>query len=75
MKHAGSGTRPSANRITLLRPGSEGSAPERHIFLQGLNSPLGMALIGDAFYVVDSDALLKFPYHPAIPKFASSRRS
>jgi glucose/arabinose dehydrogenase len=64
MKRAGSGARPSANRITLLRearPG--GNAPERHVFLQGLNSPIGMALIGDSFYVADSDALVRFTYH------------
>jgi glucose/arabinose dehydrogenase len=64
MKRAGSGSRPSANRITLLRDTrGDGSAPERHVFLQGLNSPIGMALVGDQFYVADSDALLRFPYH------------
>jgi glucose/arabinose dehydrogenase len=63
MKHAGSGSRPSANRITLLRDAhGDGSASERHIFLQGLNSPIGMALIGGKFYVADSDQLLSFPY-------------
>jgi glucose/arabinose dehydrogenase len=63
MKRAGSGAHPSANRITLLRDTrGDGTAVERHIFLQGLNSPIGMALIGDTFYVADSDALLRFPY-------------
>ncbi|GAC1673608.1 MAG: sorbosone dehydrogenase family protein [Steroidobacteraceae bacterium] len=63
MKRAGSGVRPSANRITLLRAGRGGDAPERHVFLQGLNSPIGMALIGERFYVADTDALLRFTYH------------
>jgi glucose/arabinose dehydrogenase len=64
MKSAGSGARPSANRIALLREApSGGTGPERHVFLQGLNSPIGMALIGDSFYVADSDALLRFTYH------------
>ncbi|HXA37002.1 MAG TPA: sorbosone dehydrogenase family protein [Steroidobacteraceae bacterium] len=64
MKHAGSGARPSANRITLLRDAHrDGTASERHVFLEGLNSPIGMALIGDGFYVADSDALLRFTYH------------
>lgn len=64
MKRAGSGAHPSANRITLLRDTrGDGSAVERHIFIQGLNSPIGMALIGDTFYVADSDAVLRFPYH------------
>jgi glucose/arabinose dehydrogenase len=62
MKRAGSGAKPSANRITLLRDIGDGTAPERHIFLQGLNSPIGMALIGQTFYVADSDAVLSFTY-------------
>ncbi len=63
MKRAGSGVRPSANQITLLRDSAgDGSHVERHVFLQGLNSPIGMALIGNNFYVADSDALLRFPY-------------
>ena len=63
MKHAGSGTDPSANRITLLRdPGGDGLHVERHVFLSGLNSPIGMALIGDRLYVADTDAVLSFPY-------------
>jgi glucose/arabinose dehydrogenase len=62
-KRAGSGAEPSANRITLLRDAAgDGQHVERHIFLQGLNSPIGMALVGDSFYVADSDALLKVPY-------------
>ena len=32
-------------------------------FSQGLNSPFGMALVGDTFYVADTDAVLSFPYH------------
>jgi glucose/arabinose dehydrogenase len=64
MRRAGSGARPSANRITLLRGlAADGSASERHVFLQGLNSPFGMALIGTDLYVADTDALLRFPYH------------
>jgi glucose/arabinose dehydrogenase len=64
MKRAGSGRAPSANRITLLRDaGRAATAPERHVFLQGLNSPIGMALVGDRIYVADTDALLSFPYH------------
>jgi glucose/arabinose dehydrogenase len=61
MKRAGSGAHPSANRITLLRDSGSG-AVERHVFLQGLNSPIGMALLGNTFYVADSDAVLAFPY-------------
>ncbi|MGV3742407.1 MAG: PQQ-dependent sugar dehydrogenase, partial [Burkholderiaceae bacterium] len=62
MKAAGAGV-PSANRITLLRDADGDGTPEvRSVFLQNLNSPFGMALIGDAFYVANSDAIVKFPY-------------
>ena len=64
MKHAGSGAAPSANRITLLRDSRVDGAPvERHIFLSGLNSPIGMALVGDTLYLANSDAVVRVPYH------------
>jgi glucose/arabinose dehydrogenase len=53
---------PSADRISLLRPKADGTLAERHLFLQGLRSPFGMALIGHTLYVATNDALLKFPY-------------
>lgn len=53
----------SMNRITLLRDtDGDGIADERHTFIDHLNSPFGMALVGDTFYVANADALLKFPY-------------
>ena len=63
MKRAGAGV-PSANRITLLRDtDGDGVAETRTVFLQGLNSPFGMSLVGDTLYVADTDAVLRFPYH------------
>ena len=62
MKRAGAGV-PSANRITLLRDTKgDGVADLRTVFLSGLNSPFGMALVGNDFYVANSDAVLRFPY-------------
>ena len=62
MKRAGSAV-PSANRITLLRDADgDGVVDERTAFLEGLNSPFGMALVGNDFYVANTDALLRFPY-------------
>ncbi|MGZ5241246.1 MAG: PQQ-dependent sugar dehydrogenase [Caldimonas sp.] len=62
MKRAGAGT-PSANRITLLRGlKSDGSAETRTVFLDHLNSPFGMALVGNDFYVTNSDAVVRYPY-------------
>jgi glucose/arabinose dehydrogenase len=55
---------PSANRIILLRDANgDGVADTRSVLLQGLQSPFGMALVGDTLYVADTNALLSFPYH------------
>jgi glucose/arabinose dehydrogenase len=63
MKRAGSGTRPSANRITLLRDvAGDGRNVERHLFLRGLNSPIGMTLVGKDLYVANTDSVVRFPY-------------
>ena len=62
MKRAGAGG-PSANRITLLRDtDGDGVADLRSVLLEGLNSPFGMALVGNDLYVADTDAVLRFPY-------------
>ena len=54
---------PSANRITLVRDADgDGTAETRTVFLQGLHSPFGMALVGDAFYVANTDGIVRFPY-------------
>jgi glucose/arabinose dehydrogenase len=61
-KKAGGGV-PSANRITLFRDADGDGVPEtQSVFLQGLNSPFGMALVGNTFYVANTDALVSFPY-------------
>jgi glucose/arabinose dehydrogenase len=62
-KKAGGGV-PSANRITLLRDADgDGKAEVRTVLLRDLNSPFGMALVGESLYVANSDALVRFPYH------------
>jgi glucose/arabinose dehydrogenase len=54
---------PSANRITLLRDADgDGEAETKTAFLTGLNSPIGMALIGKDFYVANTDSVIRFPY-------------
>jgi glucose/arabinose dehydrogenase len=61
-KKAGSSV-PSANRITLLRDADGDGVPEtRTVFLEGLHSPFGMALIGEHFYVANADAVVRYPY-------------
>jgi glucose/arabinose dehydrogenase len=70
MSRAGADT-PSANRITLLRDADgDGIAETRTVFLDSLNSPFGMALVGDDLYVANSDAIMKFPYHTGDTKIA-----
>jgi glucose/arabinose dehydrogenase len=62
MRRAGVETQ-TANRITLLRDANnDGVAEFRSVFLEGLNSPFGMAVVGDDFYVANSDAIMRFPY-------------
>ena len=61
-KKAG-GAVPSANRITLLRDADgDGIAETRSVLLRGLNSPFGMALVGNVLFVANADALVRFPY-------------
>ena len=63
MKRAGSGDEPSADRITLLRDADgDGIAEERHVFVEGLTSPFGMALVADTLYIANADALVRVPY-------------
>jgi len=61
-KRAGAAPK-SANRITLLRDADgDGVAETRSVFLENLNSPFGMALVGDTLYVANTDSVMRFPY-------------
>ena len=75
---AGAGV-PSANRIMLLRDADgDGVAETRSAFISGLNSPFGMVLVGEDFYVANTDAIMKFPYREGDTKIvrpASSLRT
>jgi glucose/arabinose dehydrogenase len=47
----------------LLRDADgDGVAETRSVFLEGLNSPFGMALIGNDLYVANTDAVMRYPY-------------
>jgi glucose/arabinose dehydrogenase len=62
MKRAGARVA-SPNRISLLRDANrDGKAELRTTFLEGLNSPFGMTLVGDDLYVANTDALVRFHY-------------
>ena len=70
-KRAGAGV-PSADRITLLRDRDGDGIPEtRDVFLTGLNSPVGMALIGNDFYVANADSVTKYRYEDGATEIKS----
>jgi glucose/arabinose dehydrogenase len=53
----------NANRISLLRDADgDGVAEQRHLLLEGLRQPFGMALVGDHLYVANTDSVVRFPY-------------
>lgn len=67
---------PSANRITLLRDADhDGVAEVRSTFIEGLNSPFGMALVGKDFYVADTDRLLRFHYEDGAMQLRTEGRT
>ena len=66
---------PSPNRIVLLRDSDgDGKADARHVLLEGLNSPYGMALVDGTLYVANTDALMAFPYKEGDTKIETAGR-
>jgi glucose/arabinose dehydrogenase len=65
----------SANRITLLRDADgDGVAEIREVFMEGLNQPFGMALLGDTFYVGNTDGVVAYPYTPGATRITAPGR-
>ena len=63
----------SANRITLFRDTDHDGRPDlRTTFLANLNQPLGMLILGNYFYVANTDGVLRFPYQPGSTKIVGS---
>ena len=57
-------TATGGNRITLLRDTTGDGIPDvRTVFLDHLNSPFGVALVGQDLYVANTDAIIRYPYH------------
>ena len=72
MEKAGAAV-PSADRITLLRDADgDGVAEVRTIFLKGLHSPFGMALVGETLYVANADGIVRFPYKTGATEIADA---
>jgi len=61
--HGGSGGGGPSNRILLLRDANGDGKPEaQSVLVDQLNSPFGVVLVGNALYVADTDAILRFPF-------------
>ena len=55
--------RQGPSRIILLRDENKDGKPERReVFIDNLNGGFGMALLGNRFYVGNTDAVVVFPY-------------
>lgn len=65
----------SANRITLLRDTNrDGVADERHVLVEGLNQPFGMAFTGGRLYVANTDGVVSYPFQPGQTRITAAPR-
>jgi glucose/arabinose dehydrogenase len=61
-----------SNRITLLHDSNGDGVPDKQsVFLDHLNSPFGVALVGNDLYVANTDAIVKYPYHDGDTKITA----
>jgi glucose/arabinose dehydrogenase len=66
------GSTGKSNRITLLRDTNGDGVPDvRSVFLDNLNSPFGVALVGNDLYVADTDAIVRYPYRESDTKISA----
>ena len=49
-------------RISLVRMDAAGAPVLKTVFIDHLNAPFGMVLVGGDLFVADTDAVLRFPY-------------
>lgn len=65
----------SANRITLFRDtNGDGVGDQRELFLEKQRQPFGMALIGNTFYVGNTDGIVSFDYVDGATRIQSDGR-
>ena len=63
LKAKGNTSVKNGNRLTLLRDADgDGTYEVKTVFAADLNAPYGLALVGDALYVANQDALVRFAY-------------
>ena len=62
----------SGNRITLFRDTNKDGKPDlREVFLTGLNMPYGMLLVGNWFYVGNTNGVVRYPYRTGETKITA----
>jgi glucose/arabinose dehydrogenase len=63
VKARGGSAAKGANRITLLRDTNGDGVPDlKTVFLEHLNSPFGVVLVGNTLYVANTDGIVAYPY-------------
>ena len=63
----------SANRVSLLRDADgDGVAEIREVFVRDQNQPFGMALIGNRFFLGNTDGIVVFDYAPGATSLAGA---
>ncbi|MGR3483115.1 PQQ-dependent sugar dehydrogenase [Salipiger marinus] len=63
----------SANRVTLWRDADgDGTAEIREVFVENQNQPFGMALVGNRFYLGNTDGIRVFDHVPGATALAGS---
>ena len=63
----------SANRVTLWRDeDGDGVAEARTVFVENQNQPFGMALVGDQFYLGNTDGIKRFTYNQGDTQLSGS---
>jgi len=62
----------SANNILLFRDTNGDGVPDlKTVFLSGLNQPYGILVLGNAFYIANTDGIWKYPYTTGQTKITS----
>jgi len=63
----------SANTVVLLRDANkDGKAELQSNYITGLNQPYGVLVIGNSFYVANTDGIIKYPYKPSDTKITAA---
>lgn len=63
----------SANTVVILRDADKDGKPElQSNFITGLNQPYGLLIIGNYFYVANTDGIMRYPYKEGQTKITAS---